>query len=116
MRVPKLSLCLLGASVAAFACQAHAGLKKKKPELAGTQPETALRAYVDRVRAIGEGRDPPIVDGDHHRLVWKRAVAEPLHRLAERENREAGALQPPHPRLELLGRDEGAFAERIALA
>ena len=51
MKVPRVSLCLLGAALAAFACPAHAGVKKKKPEFAGTQPETALRAYVDRVRA-----------------------------------------------------------------
>jgi flagellar L-ring protein FlgH len=51
MRVLRTASYVLGAALAALACQAQAGMKKHKPDLSGTPPETALRAYVDRVRA-----------------------------------------------------------------
>jgi flagellar L-ring protein precursor FlgH len=52
MSLWKSTALLLSAVLACGATQAHSGLKKSKPaNVPSTPPETALRAYVDRVRA-----------------------------------------------------------------
>jgi flagellar L-ring protein precursor FlgH len=65
-------LLLLGAVLAFRSCPAHAGLKKHaRSEVPKTPPETALRAYVDRVRAqqAAEVRTPGSIWSSNGQLV-----------------------------------------------
>jgi len=65
-------LLLLGAGMAFGSWPAHAGLKKhKQSEFPKTPPETALRAYVDRVRAqqAAEVRTPGSIWSSNGQLV-----------------------------------------------